>query len=176
MLTRRLGLTAVAAALCLTVGVGTALAVSDSKPIVGTFYDQEPVSKTVTDQPCFEGQVGQLTGTDTVFVHFNNNPDFFHMAGTDTLDARIDYPDGTYLVGSLAARIEESANAQATYFKDTSIGRGQATAYAPNGSVLGSVTWQATFHATWQDLNGNHELDRGEVHGGIDQLRVLSCP
>jgi hypothetical protein len=166
----------VAAALCLAAGTGTALAFSDNRPQVDTFYFQQPVSDTVTDQPCFAGQVGQFTGTDTFFVHYNNNPDFFHMAGTDTLAGRIDYPDGTYLVGSIVARIEASANAQARYVKDTSIGRGQATAYAADGSVLGPVTWKATFHATWQDLNENGQIDPGEVHAGIDQVQVLSCP
>ena len=165
-----------AVALCLAAGTSTALAASDSRPFVGTFYEQDPVSFTITDVPCFGSQTGELTGTETFSVHYNNNPDFFHMAGTDTLDARVDFPDGTYLVGSTTARIEESADAQAAYLKDTRIEFGDATAYAADGSELGLVRWQATSHATWQDLNGNHELDPGEVQGGIDRLRILSCP
>ena len=176
MLTFRLLPVAAVTALCLALSTGTALGASDSKPEVGTFYDQFVESFTSTDAPCFEGQTGQATVTVTVFGHYNNNPDFFHFAGSETLDARIVYPDGTYVVGEAIARFEESANAQATYFKDTRIERGQATYYAADGSAIGPVRWQATSHATWQDLNGNHELDPGEVKGGIDQLRILSCP
>jgi hypothetical protein len=175
MLMLRLLPVAVVTVVCLVLG-GTALAASDSKPQVGTFYDQFVDSFTITDAPCFEGQAGQAHVTVTVSVHYNNNPDFFHMAGTETQDIRVDFPDGTYLLGGTIARLEESANAQATYLKDTHIERGQATYYAADGSQIGPVSWQSTSHATWQDLNGNHELDPGEVTGGIDQLRILSCP
>ena len=176
MLTRRLAPAVAAAALCLALGTGTALAVSDSKPEVGTFYDQFVDSFTITDAPCFEGQAGQANFTITIFGHYNNNPDFFHFAGTETLEGRIDFPDGTYVLGGSVARLEFSANAQAPYDKDTRIERGQATLYAADGSPIGPVSWQATSHATWDDLNNNQQPDPDEVRGGIDQLRLLSCP
>lgn len=176
MLTRRLAPAVAAAALCLALGTGTALAVSDSRPQVGTFYDQFVDSFTITDAPCFEGQAGQANITVTLFGHYNNNPDFFHFAATETADARIDFPDGTYVLGGSTARFTEIADAQAPYFKDTRIERGEATLYAADGSPIGPVSWQATSHATWQDLNDNHQPDPGEIRGGIDQLRLLSCP
>lgn len=176
MLTRRLASAVAAAALWLALGTGSALAVSDSRPQVGTYYDQFVDSFTITDAPCFEGQAGQANFTITIFGHYNNNPDFFHFAGTETLDGRIDFPDGTYVLGGSIARLEISANAQAPYDKDTRIELGRATLYAADGSPIGPVSWQVTSHATWQDLNDNHQPDPGEIKGGIDQLRLLSCP
>jgi len=176
MLTRRLAATVAAAALCMALETGTALGASDNKPEVGTFHQQQDVSFIVDDLACFAGQPGQVTGTDTVDGHFNNSPDMFHFEGLETLDSRVDFPDGTYVLGTLTTRFADNFNTQATYLKDTRIEHGQGVVYAPDGSEIGPVSSQATFHATWQDLNGNHQIDADEIQGGIDRLNILSCP
>ena len=176
MLTRRLAATLAAVALCMALETGTALGASDNTPTVGTFHQQQDVSFIVDDLPCFQGQPGQVTGTDTVDGHFNNSPDIFHFEGLETLDSRVDFPDGTYVLGTLSARLADGFDAQAPYLKDTRIEHGQGIVYAADGSQIGPLTWQATSHATWQDLNGNHQIDADEIQGGIDRLNILSCP
>ena len=176
MLTRRLLPLAAAIALCLALGTSTALAASASVPFHGTFQVQFVDSFTITDAACAQGQAGQATIVVNVDLRYINSPDVFQFEGTETHDIRIDFPDGTYALGASTARLEESANARAPYIKDTRIEHGQATVYAADGSEIGPVKWQSTWHATWADLNGNNQMDPGEVTGGIDQFREVSCP
>lgn len=176
MLTRRLLPLAAAIALCLALGTSAALAASDSVPFHGTYHAQFVDSFTITDAPCAAGQAGQATVLVNIDLRYINSPTLFQFEGTETHDIRVDFPDGTYLIGASTARLEESANAGARYVKDTNIDHGQATLYAADGSAIGPVRWESTSHATWADLNGNQQLDPGEVTGGIDQFRVVSCP
>jgi hypothetical protein len=161
------------ATVCLALGAGAAQAASPNAPFVGTFYGQEAVSDTVAD-PCFGGVTGTLTGTDTLSGRYNNDPDFFHFEATHTLDFRIDFADGRYVIGTLGTHVTETANAESGVVrqKDSEAGHGQATVYAPDGSPTGTVNISSTFHTTWNDNDGDGQIDPGEITGTVDQFRV----
>jgi hypothetical protein len=145
---------------------------------VGTFYDSEPFSDQVLgDYPCFDGVVGTIAGVETISVHYNNSPAFFHMEGTEVSDYRVDFNDGRYAIGESSNRVDLSANNASGVVKssETYPGQEHATVYAPDGTVIGTVTIRGVSHLTWTDLNGNHEPDSGEIKTGFDRVRV-ACP
>jgi hypothetical protein len=172
----KVALCAAVAAACVGIGAGTALAGGiqrgNSDVGVGTFTDTEPLSGVVvTDFPCVGGQTGVASGTDTISGHFNNAPYFFHFAGTETIDARVDFPDGSYAIGELVNRFADSANAEAGQREaDTVVGRTTATLYSAAGTQTGTVTMHETSHITYADLNQNGQVDPGEVKSDVDHI------
>jgi hypothetical protein len=173
------------AAACLGLGataslgdtIDTGRQAGNSTVTVGTFYDQQPFSDTVQgDYPCFDGVPGTIAGVDTIFGHYNNSPDIFHFDGTDTVDYRVDFNDGRYAIGESSTRTSFSANPGAVKKEiTTDSGQEHATVYAADGSVIGTVTIRGVFHMTWVDLNGNRQMDPGEVKSDFDNVHV-SCP
>jgi hypothetical protein len=174
------------AAVCLGLGataslgdtIDTGRQAGNSTVTVGTFYDQEQFSDTVQgDYPCFAGVTGTIAGVDTLSVHYNNAPPFFHMEGTETVDYRVDFSDGRYAIGESSNRVDLSANSESGVVKisETYPGEEHATVYAPDGTVIGTVTIRGVFHLTWSDLNHNGQPDPGEINATVDQVRV-GCP
>ena len=181
--TRRALLGGALAAVCLGLGATAALGdttdtgrqAGNSTLTVGVFTDTEQFSDTVQgDYPCFEGVTGTISGTDILSGHYNNSPDLFHFDGTETVDYRIDFNDGRYAIGESSERVSFSASGGRTEIT-TNTGQEQATVYAPDGRVIGTVTIRSVFHLTWTDLNGNHQPDPGEIKATVDQVRV-GCP
>jgi hypothetical protein len=175
MFASKLALGAGLAAVCLALGAGASQAASPNAPFVGTFYDQEAVSDTVQgDYPCFAGMTGTVTGTDTLSGRYNNAPDFFHFEATHTLDYRIDFTDGRYVIGTFGAHLTETANAEsgAVRQKDTEAGQGRATVYAADGSPTGTVAISSTFHTTWNDNDADRQVDPGEITASVDRFRA----
>jgi hypothetical protein len=145
----------------------------NSEVTVGSFTDSETFTDVVPgDYPCYQGVQGTVVGRDTIAGRFNNAPDFFHAAGSDTLDYRIDFSDGRYVIGHSDGRFSFEANAGAPFLKDTHVGRESATVYGSDGARLGTVTISNNFHATYTDLNGNGEPDPGEITASVDNFRV----
>jgi hypothetical protein len=173
------------AAACLGLGATAALAdtidtghqAGNSQLDVGTFYDQEQFSDTVQgDYPCFDGVTGTIAGTDTLFGHYNNSPDLFHFDGTDAVDYRVDFNDGRYAIGASSERTSFSASGQTHGTEiQTNAGQEQATVYAPDGTVIGTVTIRNVFHTTWIDLNGDRQIEPDEIKATVDNFRV-GCP
>jgi len=160
---------------CLALGATASLASSPNAPFVGTFYDQSTSTDTVPgDYPCFAGVTGTATATDTVSGHYNNAPAFFHFEGTETLDGRIDFADGRYVIGGSIAHFAEEANAESgtVHQIDSRETRERATVYAADGSPSGTVTVVSNSHTTWTDSNHNHQPDPGEISAVVDHVRV----
>jgi hypothetical protein len=142
---------------------------------VGVFTDTEQFSDTVQgDYPCFEGVTGTISGTDILSGHYNNSPALFHFDGTETVEYRIAFNDGRYAIGGSSERVSFGASGGRAEI-ETNTGREQATVYAPDGSVIGTVTIRSVFHVTSVDLNGNGQTDPGEIKATVDQFRV-GCP
>jgi hypothetical protein len=162
----------------LALGAGASLAASPHTPFVGSLYYQEAVSDTVAgDYPCFADVTGTITGTYTLSGHVVNAPDVFHFTHTETLDYRIDFSDGRYVIGGFANHLVDISNAQSGIQRvvQTEAGQERATVYAADGSPIGTVTVSQTTHTTFADLNQNHQLDPGEITASVDRFR-LSCP
>jgi hypothetical protein len=174
------------AAVCLGLGataafgdtiIDTGHQVGNTQLTVGTFYDQAEVSDAVQgDYPCFDGVIGTITGTDTLFGHYINSPDIFHFEGTDTFDYRVDFNDGRYAIGAFSGRTAFNANPSQGHTTEieTDTGQEQATVYAPDGTI-GTVTVRNVFHTTWIDLNGDRQIQPSELRSTVDNFRV-SCP
>jgi len=162
----------------LALSAGASLAASPNTPFVGSFDDQEAVSDTVAgDYPCFDGVIGTITGTYTLSGHIVNSPDVFHFTATETLDYRIDFSDGRYVIGGFAKHLVDLSNAQSGIQRvvKTEVVQERATVYAADGSPIGTVTVSQTIHTTFADLNQNHQIDPGEITASVDHFR-LSCP
>jgi hypothetical protein len=118
-----------------------------------------------------------ITGTETVTGRFTENgpPAFgFHDHGTSTIDGRIDYPDGRYVLGTDTAHFDDNATSR-DQFTSVAAGHGSGTLYDAGGTPLGQVTIHDLDHITYRDVNGNHEPDAGEIRADIVRFRV-SCP
>jgi hypothetical protein len=174
----RVALCAAVVAGCLGVGASTALAggtqAGNSNVGIGTFTETDPISGVViTDFPCVGGLSGVASGTDTISGHFNNAPLFFHVAGTERIDARIDFSDGSYAIGELLDQFAMSANAEAGLrIADTAVGQTTATLYSAGGTQTGTLTMHETSHITYTDLNQNGQPDPGEVRADVDQIKA----
>jgi hypothetical protein len=94
----------------------------------------------------------------------------FHLVGTDTQDYRIDWSDGTYLISHSPTHFEFNTNSKEFVFTEAQQDRG--TLYSPDGQVIGTVTVIGGFHMTWRDVNGNLELDPGELTVSTDHVHV----
>jgi hypothetical protein len=161
----------------LALSASASLAASPNTPFVGSFHDQQAVSETVAgDYPCFEGLTGTITGTYTQDGHFINAPDVFHFTSTETLDYRIAFSDGRYVVGGFAKHLVDISNAQSGIQRvvKTEAGHERATVYAADGSPTGTVTVSQTTHTTIADLNDNHQIDPGEITASVDRFG-LTC-
>lgn len=162
----------------LALSAGASLAASPNTPSVGSFYDQQAVSETVAgDYPCFAGVTGTITGTYTLSGHFINSPDVFHFTATETLDYRIDFSDGRYVIGGFTDHLVDISNAQSGIQRlvSTEAGQERATVYATDGSPTGTVKVSQTTHTTSADLNHNHQIDPGEITASVDRF-TLTCP
>jgi hypothetical protein len=181
---RRRGLLgAVLAAVCLGLGAtasfgdttDTGRQAGNSTVTVGIFTETDQFTDTVQgDYPCFEGVIGTISGTGILSGHYNNSPAIFHFEGTDTVEYRVDFNDGRFAIGVASERLAFSASGGPADI-ETHTGRDQATVYAADGSVIGTVTIRNVFHVTSVDLNGNGQTDPGEIKATVDQFRV-GCP
>jgi hypothetical protein len=166
---------AVGLALGAAVSFGDVRQAGNSPVFVGTFEDHQLISDAVPgDYPCFAGVTGTITGTDDVFGRFNNAPDFFHFTSTETVSYRIVFSDGRYVVGGFVAHFGVEANAESGAVLETTHEPSQerATVYSADGQPIGTVTVSTTSHVRFSDLDGNGEMDPGEVTGIVDRIKV----
>ena len=130
----------------------------------------------MTDAACFDGQAGTASGTDAIEGRFNNAPPNFHFTAVATGTYRIDFAGGRYVLGAYRTKINEEANNESGTVRqiDTEVTQDQAVVYLA-GEQVGTVTVHQTLHTIWEDANGNHQVDAGEMRTLVDNIRV-SCP
>jgi len=107
------------------------------------------------------GVVGVLTGGGTITGQVVETDTGFHFSGTDTFAARIDFPDGTYILDSQRIPITANENpltGQVT-FGGTALGK--ATIYDASGTVIGYGMFNARFRTTIVTGTVVVELDVG---------------
>ncbi len=135
------------AALGVAVFAGTAAA---GAATTGT-YDFQESFPPFPDVNLCTGVTGINTGTITVdgrYTDIGNGAQ--HVTEVDTLDYRVDYPDGTYLISHSSNHAEFNTNG----FGDaefTTAQQDRGTLYSAGGQVLGYQTVFGLLHFTWQD-------------------------
>lgn len=143
---------------------------------VGTFYDQQFFSDTTTDFPCALGVPVRITGTVTDEGRFTNVEGNHHSGvGTETIEYRIDLPDGRYALGSVVGHFSLSINFHHSTWVNTSEQDEQATLYGSDGTPIGQMIVKGTTHITYFDANGNGEPDPDEVRSELENFRVEGC-
>jgi hypothetical protein len=128
----------------------------------GTFYEQQ--ATTSPDQSICTGLYGTTTNTATVVGHYVNTDGTFHFEGTLTQDYRSDWSDGTYLISDTPDHMSFNTNGGDSVHTESQMDRG--TLYAPDGSVIGTVTVKTLSHITLHD---------GNVISMVSDFRV-TCP
>jgi hypothetical protein len=162
------------AAVVLATAPAAALARADA----GKFHDEVSFSDTITNFPCPEGIPVLMTGTDIIDGHFTDAGQHLSFHGTKSTDYRVDREDGSYALGHLTDHFNfvfNVFNLNPARNVVSSAQQEQATLYAANGQVIGTITVHVTEHLTYTDLNGNHEPDPGEITVHVDQSKT-TCP
>ena len=153
----------------------TAPAVSFARATVGKFHVEQPFSDTITNFPCAEGVPVPMTGTVTTDGHFTDAGTHFTAHGTDTIDYRVDLEDGSYALGQVVDHFSFAINFNRPRNVVSSTQQEQATLFAADGQMIGTMTLHVTYHVTYSDLNGNGEPDPGEITTEPDRFKV-TCP
>jgi len=73
-----------------------------------------------------------------------------HVTEVDTVDYRVDYPDGTYLISHSTGHAEFDTNAVGDA-EFTTAQQDRGTLYSADGQVLGYQTVFGLLHFTWHD-------------------------
>lgn len=168
-----------AAALAIAVlGLLSFAGVSHGAAVTGTFEFPEAFSEPVdfTGTCLGAGASGTLTHSVTTVLHFTSSgpPAFgFQDHGTSTDNVRADFVDGRSVAGTLVTHLVDTATHN-DQFTTTRAVHGTGTLYGSDGQALGAVGTHAISHVTYQDTNGNHQPDPGEVTASVDRL-MLTC-
>jgi hypothetical protein len=170
------GLSLSLCALLTAVSLALAAGASYGRATVGAFQFEQPISETVTNFPCSDGDPVSMTGTLTADGRFTEiDSRHFSVHATTTLDYRAELGDGRYALGRVTEHFSLSLNPRRPRTVDTSAQQEQATLYTANGQPIGTITVHVIFHFTYSDENGNLEPDPGEITASVGRVRA-SCP
>jgi hypothetical protein len=139
----------------------------------GKFTVYVPLPSGITDVPCIAG-TGFFTGTETQVGEFIPTPQGIHYHITATVDYRIDFPDGSYLVSSSPAHVVFNQTGSGAAVS-TEVQQDRATLYSADGQAVGILSVFSLTHTTWIDANGNGFPDPGEIKADVSQFRA-TCP
>lgn len=141
---------------------------ADARATVLRFEFPEPLPEVTSLPECLDDTVGTQTGTEVTSGQVVVTNRTFHVHGTETLDYRVVFADGRYVVGSAVGHFAFSSNSpQST---NTVAIQERRTVYGSAGQVLGTVMIHALSHITFRDANGNFEPDPGEITASVDRF------
>jgi hypothetical protein len=91
--------------------------------------------------------------------------------GKTVYDIRVDFPDGSYVQSGRNRDVFAfTPNSPLTVFTHAIID--VETIYNAQGQPVGKIAIHETLHATFRDLNGNHQPDEGEITVAFDRFRL----
>jgi hypothetical protein len=161
---RRLGICLGLALLALLVP-----SMAQAQAIIDRFEFQVPLPESTALPECLSPDlVGTQTGTETTVGQVVDTGRGFHVHATTTLEYRVVFPDGSFVVGTAVEHISFNANAPQTV--DTTTIQEQRTIYSAAGEPIGRVVIHAVSHLTFRDANGNEEADPGEITASVDRF------
>jgi hypothetical protein len=94
------------------------------------------------------GVVGILTGTGTITGQVVETDTGFHFSGTNTFEYRIDFPDGTYILGSQRLPLTSNENPLTGHVTFGGTLEEKVTIYDASGAVIGYGMAHAQFRTT----------------------------
>jgi hypothetical protein len=97
------------------------------------------------------GVVGILTGGGTITGQVVETDTGFHFSGTDTFEYRIDFPDGSYVLGTLRSPLYFNENPLTGHVTFGGIIVDKGTIYDANGTVIGHGIFHGRRHTTIVD-------------------------
>jgi hypothetical protein len=126
---------------------------------VSTTFTVDPFP--VDDTCAGIGVVGILTGTETITGQVVETDTGFHFEGTDTFVSRVDFPDGSYLLGSQRTTLSFNENPLTGHVTFGSTLMEMGTLYDANGTVIGHDMFHAHNRTTIVDGTVVVEFDTG---------------
>jgi hypothetical protein len=133
------------------------------------FQFQEPLPDSTALPECLPPDlVGTQTGTETTIGQVTDTGHSFQVHGTTTLEYRVVFPDGRYVVGTSVEHFSFVANRPQTV--STSVVQEPRTIYSADGQPIGRVLIHALTHVTFRDANGNLTPDPGEITANVDRF------
>jgi hypothetical protein len=164
-LPRRLGTCLALALIALLLPAGMAHA----QATVFRFEFQQPLPDSTSLPECLPPDlVGMQTGTETTVGQVTDTGHSFQVHGTTTLEYRVVFPDGRYVVGTAVEHFSFIANAPQTI--NTTTIQERRTVHSAEGQPIGTVVIHAVSHVTFRDANGNGEPDPGEITANVDRF------
>jgi hypothetical protein len=133
------------------------------------FEFQDPLPDSTALPECLPPDlVGTQTGTETTVGQVTETGKTFQVHGTTTLEYRVVFPDGRYVVGTAVEHFS-SILAGAQTVSTTPI-QERRTIFSAEGETIGQVFIHAVSHLTFRDTNGNGVPDPGEITANVDRF------
>jgi hypothetical protein len=132
--------------------------------------DSTPLSGTTALPECLPADlVGTQTGTERTVGKIVLTDGVFHMQATTTLDYRVDFPDGSYVVGTSTEHFTLATKADTPLVSTITLVEPR-TLYDAAGSRIGTALLHFHGHITLFDANGDGTLTDDEVITNHDQF------
>jgi len=143
--------------------------IAQARATVIRFESQEPLSGSTGLPECLPPDlIGAQTGTETTVGQLTDTGHGFQVHGTTTLDYRVVFPDGRYVVGTAVEHFTFIARPPQAVNK--SVIREPRTIYSADGQPIGTVFIHALSHVTFRDANGNGIPDPGEITASVERF------
>jgi hypothetical protein len=128
------------------------------------FEDTETIYDDQASLPeCWSDAVGTLTGTAHTVGYVLDTGTTTHVEFTVAESYRLDFSDGTYIVGDLLQRTSVNFVDGALPFESTTTTPEQRTIYDANGNPIGTVLLRFEGHITVFDTNGDGHFEPDEI-------------
>ena len=139
--------------------------------IVG-FKFENTFSDTGGSTECLSPElIGNVNATEIVTGQIVDTDPGFHVHATANLNYRVDFPDGSYILGSAVEHITFGINPLDSRTTSTVAIQEPRTIYDADGQPIGKVMIHALSHITYSDANGNGQPDPDEVRASVEDFR-----
>ena len=153
-------------AIALLAFAGTAQA----RATLTSFEDHQILSGTTALPECLPADLeGVVSGTEDVYGTIVDTGTTVHAHITGTLKYRVDFPDGSYVIGESTEHFGFTSQGD-TPFVSTTTGREPRTLYDAAGNVIGTAMLHFHGHITVFDANGDGQFADDEIVTNYDQF------
>ena len=117
--------------------------------------------------------IGIVNGTETVTGQIVDTDPGFHVYATTNLNYRVDFSDGSYVLGFSVEHITFSINRLDSRTTSTVAIHEPRTIYDADGQPIGKVMIHFISHITYSDANGNGQPDPDEIAANVEDFRFI---